>query len=498
MTNSSNESPQAEPSTTATAALEWHNERRKVSDLVPYEKNPRRLSPNQAEQLKKSLDRFGLVEVPVINTDNTIIAGHQRLKILKLIGHEGEEIDVRVPNRPLTTQEFDEYLIRSNKNSGDWDWELLNAFDSDLLLSIGFDVKDIQKILGTQDQKNDARLKLQDRFIVPPFSILDTRQKYWMQRKAAWLALTGALEQTRESTLWKSNTSADVQYYKQKTDIENFLGRKISNEEYEENYYDPNYTNGGTSVFDPVLTEICYTWFNVKGGKILDPFMGGQTRPLVAGELKMPYTGIDIRPEQVEVNKAVCDYPNQQLITGDSNQLNELVKDTDYDLVFTCPPYYDLEVYSKEDMSALGTYEEFMAQYKSIFSQAIAKLKDDRFVVLVVGEVRNKKTGVYRNFVGDNVTLFKELGLNYYNEMILINHFGNLPVRAPKQFNQSRKIGKCHQNVIAFYKGDAKRLFKETKALQATHQNVYAFYKGDPKKIEEVFGIVAPESEFMR
>lgn len=472
--------------------LEWKTEKRKVDDLIPYQLNPRKISSSQKEILKRSLERFGLVELPAINTDNTIVAGHQRLAILKLVGRGAEEIEVRVPNRPLTKEEFDEYLLTSNRNAGDWDWKLLNDFDKELLLKVGFDTGDIKKILGANDQRADARLKLMDRFIVPPFSIIDTRSGNWQERKRAWLALTGNLAETRENVLWKSASGADAGYYTQKTNLEKFLGREVSNEEYEEKYYQPDFINGVVSTFDPVLTEVSYTWFNRKGGKILDPFMGGQTRPVVAGELKMGYTGIDIRQDQVDTNQEYCKgYKDITLIAGDSNNLKELVHDDDYDLIFTCPPYYDLEVYSKEDMSALGTYEEFMEQYRNIFKQAVEKLKDNSFVVIVIGEIRNKKTGVYRNFVGDNIQVFKDLGLHYYNEIILVNSIGTLPIRAPKQFNQSRKIGKNHQNVLAFYKGPANNLFKESHAIYSTHQNLLAFFKGDPDTIKDNFGEVS-------
>jgi hypothetical protein len=124
--------------------LIWHNETRKVSDLIPFQKNPRKMTEEQVAQLSASIERFNLVEIPVIDVDNTIIAGHQRLKILSLLGRGEEIIDVRVPNRKLTPKEFEEYLIRSNKNTGEWDFDLLgNAFNPDDLFQWGFTGKDL-------------------------------------------------------------------------------------------------------------------------------------------------------------------------------------------------------------------------------------------------------------------------------------------------------------------------------------------------------------------
>lgn len=118
--------------------LLWKTERRKINDLIPFEGNPRQMTEKQVEDLKKSIQRFDLVEIPAIDTDNTILAGHQRIKIMQLLGRGDEEIDVRVPNRKLTDQEVEEYVIRSNKNTGEWNFDLLANFDKELLIDIGF------------------------------------------------------------------------------------------------------------------------------------------------------------------------------------------------------------------------------------------------------------------------------------------------------------------------------------------------------------------------
>lgn len=119
--------------------LVWHTEQRKVSDLVPFEQNPRKMNEDQIRQLSESLNRFNLVEIPAIDTDNKIVAGHQRLKVMAILGRGEEVIDVRVPNRKLTEVEFKEYLVRSNKNTGDWDFDMLaNVFDNTNLMEWGF------------------------------------------------------------------------------------------------------------------------------------------------------------------------------------------------------------------------------------------------------------------------------------------------------------------------------------------------------------------------
>lgn len=140
--------------------LIWKTERRRVNDLVPFEKNPRTISPKQLSDLTKSLKKFNLVEIPAIGLDNKVLAGHQRLKVLQILGRGEEEIDVRVPNRKLTNKEAEQYLISSNVLGGDWDFEKLKSFDLDLLLDIGFDQIDLSHLwndgLEVEDEDFDV------------------------------------------------------------------------------------------------------------------------------------------------------------------------------------------------------------------------------------------------------------------------------------------------------------------------------------------------------
>jgi hypothetical protein len=131
--------------------LEWRNEKRKISELIPFEKNARQLSEKQYNDLKKSLERFNLAEIPAINLDNKICAGHQRLKILADLYGKDFEIDVRIPNRKLTDKEFEEYNIRSNKNTGAWDFDLLvNNFELNELIDFGFEE---EELTGSKEEK---------------------------------------------------------------------------------------------------------------------------------------------------------------------------------------------------------------------------------------------------------------------------------------------------------------------------------------------------------
>lgn len=219
-------------------------------------------------------------------------------------------------------------------------------------------------------------------------------------------------------------------------------------------------TASGTSIFDPVLCELAYRWFCPPGGTIVDPFAGGSVRGIVASHCGRRYVGVELRQEQVTANReqeAIATDPKPEWRCGDSRDIDRIAAGIDADFVFSCPPYADLEVYSDDpaDLSTLD-YPAFRESYREIIAKTCAILKNDRFACFVVGDVRDK-SGNYYNFVGDTVEAFRAAGLNYYNEAILVTAVGSLPIRVGKQFTSGRKLGKTHQNVLVFVKGDGKK-----------------------------------------
>lgn len=283
--------------------------------------------------------------------------------------------------------------------------------------------------------------KLSDRFIIPPFSVLDTKQGIWQDRKRWWLSLGIKSELGRDAVCISQNEYVFSD------------GTKFSSVD-----------SDGTSVFDPVLCELAYQWFNVSKGKILDPFAGGSVRGIVAAKLGFPYLGNDLRKEQIEANRINATevlgdselYPVWTV--GDSLNIDKIAKGYEADMIFSCPPYADLEVYSDDvrDISNMP-YDDFIKIYREIIRKSCNMLKQDRFAVFVVGDVRDKK-GFYRNFVSDTINAFIDCGVLLYNELILVNAIGNLHMRVGRYMNSGRKVGKQHQNVLVFYKGNPKNI----------------------------------------
>lgn len=149
---------------------------------------------------------------------------------------------------------------------------------------------------------------------------------------------------------------------------------------------------------------------------------------------------------------------NIKWITGNAEKITEITNNQ-YDFIFSCPPYYNLEVYSnlEGDLSAKETYEQFLESYHKIIEQCVSLLKEDRFACFVVADIRDKK-GFYRNFVSDTIAGYHKAGMALYNEAILVNVIGSLPIRVGPAFGSYRKLGKCHQNVLVFYKGDIAKI----------------------------------------
>jgi DNA modification methylase len=275
---------------------------------------------------------------------------------------------------------------------------------------------------------------LRDKFIEPPFSVLDTKSGNWQKRKKLWSRLGIKSEVGREAKSINSGTD-DYRSIKNKKGYDN-----------KENY---------TSIFDPALCEVIYNWFCVNGKEILDPFAGGSVRGVVANYLGYRYTGIDIRQEQIDSNIEqgldILDVNNQpNWYVGDSNEILDNIN-KEFDLVFTCPPYADLEVYSdlKGDISNMN-YNEFIRSYEEIINKSCRLLKVGGYACFVVGEVRDKK-GNYIGFVPDTINAFKKAGMSFYNEAILLNPVASASMRANGNM-KSQKLVKIHQNVLIFKK----------------------------------------------
>lgn len=137
--------------------LSWTTVQMKVKDLVPQADNYKKLSESKKQKLIESLEKFGIVDIPVIDFDNTLVSGHQRLICLIAMGKEDDIVDVRKPNRKLTKQELKEYTLIANTQYGDIDFDLLENYMADVninLESMGIDLSAVSDFVETVHQES--------------------------------------------------------------------------------------------------------------------------------------------------------------------------------------------------------------------------------------------------------------------------------------------------------------------------------------------------------
>ena len=288
-------------------------------------------------------------------------------------------------------------------------------------------------------------VSLADKFGVPPFSVLDRRGGEWQDRKRQWGRLGIQSEIGRDSIVNRLNIGDNGLALMLRSGAKG-MGVPLAD---------------GISVFDPVLCELAYRWHTLPGDRILDPFAGGSVRGIVASTLARWYVGVDLRGEQIEANEAQAHLGSDiapRWIQGDSVRLSDHLDPADeFDLVFSCPPYADLEVYSDNprDLSRMP-YEEFREAHARIIAAATARLQNDRFAAWVISDVRDKR-GAYRGLVVDTIRAFEAAGLSFHNDAVILNATATAGLRAERPFRATRKLTRVHQHLLIFVKGDAKR-----------------------------------------
>lgn len=290
----------------------------KLSELAPAPYNPRRISEEAMGGLKASLKRFGMPQFIVFNrTTGRVVAGHQRVEALRALGETDAQVVV------VTLPEEEEKALNITLNNPHIAGEFTPALGDLLpplreLLGDDFDALRLDPLAdlfppggngGTGEGPGEGGdVSLQDRFLVPPFSVLDARQGYWQDRKAAWMKVgLQGLAGRPVGLIYGSDSGRDPEFYTQKREVEARLGHVITTEEFLRDHYQNRQEGGGlsetgTSVFDPVLCELLYRWFVPGAGAILDPFAGGSVRGVVAGRLGRRYVGVDLSDKQVVSN----------------------------------------------------------------------------------------------------------------------------------------------------------------------------------------------------
>lgn len=425
--------------------------------------NPNKMSESQYEALKDNIRKYGFLVPIITNKDNMIADGEHRYRAALELGME------KIPAIKVPLEEVDRMMLRQilNKLRGKHSLSM-DAEEFQRIIDAGGE-NDFKKLLPDAEgelkrfmfnlKRDEDKETLKQRMGLMPFSILDTESGEWKARAQKWTELLPSVMDARKGDWqtrkreWKgvipdagaTREEAFGEGFKQLAEI-----RGIAT----------------VSVFDPVLAEVLIEWFSPKGGIIYDPFAGDTTQSLVAAIKGRYFVGTEIRAEQVKYNleaaKMIGVADKVTMHHADAQELDKYIKPETVDFLFTCPPYYDLEDYSdlEEDLSQMED-EDFEAAYRTIIHKAAKTLKNNRFAAIVVGEIRDKKTGFYRDFVPKTIKYAEEAGLKFYNEMILITALSTLPLRMSRPWLATRKVGKTHQNILIFYKGTDPREWVE-------------------------------------
>lgn len=385
----------------------------------------------------------------------------------------------------LSEDERREFIIKDNIGYGDWDMDALaNEWDSQDLDDWGLDVWQDNSDGENSKSGNSspANASLNDRFVVPPFSILDTRKGYWQARKKMWRELIGDMGESRNDTLIQSPEIKYKDLYQRTRKHREELG--LSFKDYLEKYVPDDVKereagkvlSAGVSLLDPVMAELVCRWFGLESCKSFDCFAGDSVFGYVSAHLGNEFVGIELRPEQAQLNNERTEGMSARYVCDDGQNVAKHINADSQDLLFSCPPYFDLEHYSdlENDASNQKSYDDFIQILRNAFTAAISCLKENRFAVIVVGDVRDKSTGFYYDFCGDIKRIFKDSGMSLYNEIILIETGASTALRASR-YMESRKVAKMHQNILVFYKGKTKDIKKHYKKIEYASEDLELF-----------------------
>ena len=303
-----------------------------ITDIILNDANPRGIEQDKFDQLQKSLLMFPKMlhlRPVVVDEANIVLGGNMRLRALIAISQmRPAEINIMLGKcngyaqktelerenlrkywekwlmapvveilhaSQLSEEEKREFIIKDNLSYGNWDWDMLaNEWEPMELEEWGLDCwqpdnEGEAEGNGSAGSSSESGKhgSLSDKFIAPPFTILDTRQGYWRQRKAMWRERIADFGESREGTLADGETNCMASI------------------------------NNGVSLLDPVMAEIVCRWFGVEGGTAFDCFAGDTVFGYVAATLGMSFTGIELREEQARLNNERVEGMNARYICDD-------------------------------------------------------------------------------------------------------------------------------------------------------------------------------------
>jgi ParB-like chromosome segregation protein Spo0J len=146
--------------------INWSLSTHSIRTLKPHSKNPRQISKEQFRKLESLIEKFGFIDRPIINSDLTIICGHQRIKALKK--KKVSSVECWVPDQLLDEKEVEELMVRHNLNTGGFDYDILaNEYDMLDLLEYGFSEDQLMGCIDEDEEKGEKKAKKDNKTTCP-------------------------------------------------------------------------------------------------------------------------------------------------------------------------------------------------------------------------------------------------------------------------------------------------------------------------------------------
>ena len=215
------------------------------------------------------------------------------------------------------------------------------------------------------------------------------------------------------------------------------------------------YTEDGIqkmSEFHAGVAENILRYWSMRGSVVVDPFAGRVTRAMVTTKLERQYIGYEITPNTYKrsLNHFKKHNVNPTLHNGDGTKLGN-TKDNTADLVFTCPPYFNIEQYESCDnqLSDIRDYDTFMDSMGECVSNVKRVLKEGAWAIFVVADFRIG--GELKSFSSDLIQKFKDNDMIHWDTIIMenISPFASLQIH---KVNCKRYTSKIHEYILVFRK----------------------------------------------
>jgi 16S rRNA G966 N2-methylase RsmD len=207
-----------------------------------------------------------------------------------------------------------------------------------------------------------------------------------------------------------------------------------------------------TSIFNPHLAQMILSAYVPSNQRIYDPFAGGGTRGFVATAMGHDYTGVEIREEEVARLLERQKELGLEFAMHCADSQFFPIAEGYFDFSYTCPPYFDLEVYSDNpgDMSNAESYEHFLMMLRNSMEVVFRGLKPGALFIMVVGNFRDKKSNL-THFSGDTIRLGKEIGFVLHDELVF-HGASDMAHQRLGQFVANRRSVRVHEYIIIFKK----------------------------------------------